>query len=346
MALIELDLEQLQDYRPEVIEPEDFDGFWAETLSTVTAQDLDPTFELIDNHLTLIDSYDVRFTGWGGTRVRAWLHVPAGSDRTEGASGLPCVVQYLGYSGSRGLPYANTIYAQAGYAHLIMDTRGQGWANGGVDPTPDDAPEAGIHHSPGFMTAGITDPHTYYYRRVYADAVRALQTAAASPLVDATKIIVTGGSQGGGISIAAAGLAPQAGIELLGCAPDVPFLCHFLRAVALTDAHPYGEITQFLAGWRDQVSAAERTLGYFDGVNHARRAAAPTLFSVALMDPICPPSTVFAAYHAYGERVGQVGPNDDQLDKHIAVYTHNRHEGGDDYQLGARLAWFAQRFAA
>lgn len=333
MALMELDLDDLQNYRPEVVEPEDFDQFWAETLSTVQAQELDPTFELVDNQLTLIDTYDVRFTGWGGTRVRAWLHVPAG---TSGP--LPCVVQFLGYSGSRGLPYANTVYAQAGFAHLIMDTRGQGWANGGVDPTPDDAPEAGFHHSPGFMTAGITDPHTYYYRRVYADTIRALQTAAASPLVDGARMIVTGGSQGGGLSIAAAGLAPRAGIELLGCAPDVPFLCHFQRAVALTDARPYSEITEFLAGWRDQVPAAERTLGYFDGVNHAKRATAPTLFSVALMDPICPPSTVFAAYHAYGENAGQSA-------KHIAVYTHNGHEGGDDYQLGARLAWFAERLA-
>ena len=338
MALIEFDLEELQNYRPEVAEPDDFDSFWAETLSIVAAQDLNPTFELIDNQLALIDSYDVRFTGWGGTRIRAWLHVPVRSRPAGTPEPLPCVVQYLGYSGGRGLPYANTIYAQAGYAHLIMDTRGQGWSTGGVDPTPDDVPEAGLHHTPGFMTSGIADPHTYYYRRVYADTIRALLTAAASPLVDQTRLVVTGASQGGGLSIAAAGLAPQAGITLLGCAPDVPFLCHFRRAVALTDAHPYGEITQFLSGWRDQVPAAERTLSYFDGVNLAKRALAPTLFSVALMDPVCPPSTVFAAYHAYGEQAGQ-------SDKHIAVYTHNTHEGGADYQLGARLAWFGQLFA-
>ncbi len=344
MALMDLDLEALQQYRPEVAEPDDFDDFWSETLAETDARDLDPVFEPVDNRLALIDSYDVRFTGFGGTRVRAWLHVPAGTSATlsttDPSAGLPCVVQYLGYSGGRGMPYANTIYAAAGYAHLIMDTRGQGWSGGGPDPTPDDAPEAGTHHSPGFMTAGITDPHTYYYRRVYADAVRALRAAGASPLVDAGRIAVTGASQGGGLSIAAAGLAPLAGIDLVGCAPDVPFLSHFSRAVALTDRQPYNEITTFLAGWRDQVPAATRTLSYMDGVNLAKRAMAPALFSVALMDPVCPPSTVFAAYHAYGSTVGAaVG---DQPDKHIAVYTHNAHEGGDDYQLGARLAWLAE----
>ncbi len=337
MALLDLGLEELQDYRPEVDEPDDFSDFWSETLASVGDLDLDPTFTAVDNSLALIDSYDVAFTGWGGTRVRGWLHVPAGTSESTAAP-LPCVVQYLGYSGGRGLPYGNTIYAQAGYAHLIMDTRGQGWSTGGVDPTPDDVPEAGLHHTPGFMTSGIADPRTYYYRRVYADTIRALLTAAASPLVDETRLVVTGASQGGGLSIAAAGLAPQAGIALLGCAPDVPFLCHFRRAVALTDAHPYGEITQFLSGWRDQVPAAERTLSYFDGVNLAKRAQAPALFSVALMDPVCPPSTVFAAYHAYGQQAGQD-------DKHIAVYTHNTHEGGADYQLGARLAWIGQLFA-
>src|SRR5690606_21784509 len=127
---------------------------------------------------------------------------------------LPTVVEYLGYSGGRGMPIARTTFAAAGYAQLTMDTRGQGWSTGGYDSTPDDAPEAGANHSPGFMTSGLTDPKAYYYRRVYTDAIRCLEAAKTSPLVDPTKIIVTGGSQGGGLSIAAAGLAPYAGIDL------------------------------------------------------------------------------------------------------------------------------------
>ena len=35
----------------------------------------------------------------------------------------------------------------------------------------------------------------------------------------------------------------------------------------------------------------------FDGVDFAKRASVPALFSVALMDQVCPPSTVYAAYH-------------------------------------------------
>jgi cephalosporin-C deacetylase len=191
------------------------------------------------------------------------------------------------------------------------------------------------------MTSGITDPRDYYYRRVYTDAVRLLDAARALPEVDPDKIIVAGGSQGGGITVAAAALAALSGIQLVGSAPDVPFLCHFRRAVELTDRLPYGEISQYLAAWRDHADRAYATLAYFDGAVLGRLASAPTLFSVALMDPICPPSTVFAAYHAYG-----ADAPDPVFDKEIRVYGHNGHEGGGPYQIDAQLDWFAARFAA
>lgn len=217
-----------------------------------------------------------------------------------------------------------------------MDTRGQGWNAGGYAATPDDAAQAGLNHAPGFMTSGLEDPDHYYYRRVYVDTIRCLEAARSNPLIDNDKIIVAGGSQGGGLSIAAAGLAPYAGIEVIGCAPDVPFLCHFQRALKITGNNPYGEITNYLHGWRDQVEVAYRTLSYFDAVNLGRRATAAGLFSVALMDATCPPSTVFAAYNFFSERAG--------AQKSINVYSHNQHEGGGDYQMQAKLEWIAEQF--
>jgi cephalosporin-C deacetylase len=329
MAMFDLPLAELESYRPEVAEPEDFDAFWSATLTEARGFDLAPTLEPVENRLALLDTYDVTFAGSGGHPVRAWLHVPAGA-----TGPLPTVVQYHGYSGGRGFPHSSTIWAQAGYAHLSMDTRGQGWKSGGGSSTADASPDAGRNHAPGFMTSGILDPSTYYYRRVYTDAVRLLELTQDHPLLDPRRVVVTGGSQGGGLAIAAAGLAPLAGVELAGCAPDVPFLCHFARAVTLTDKHPYREIAEYLAGWRDHAETAFRTLSYFDGVNLAKRAVAPALFSVALMDATCPPSTVYAAYHHYRG-----------VDKAISVYPFNDHEGGEGYQVAAQLDWFAQRFA-
>ncbi|MGI8457544.1 MAG: acetylxylan esterase [Propionibacteriaceae bacterium] len=333
MALFDLPLDLLRDYVPEPTEAPDFDDFWSDTIAEARQHDLAAIFEPYVNRLALIDTFDVTFAGYGGSPIRAWLHVPAGTTEP-----LPTVVQYHGYSGGRGMAFSSTLFAEAGYAQLVMDTRGQGWAGGGVSGTPDPDVFAGALHSPGFMTAGMDDPRHHYYRRVFTDAVRALEAAAAHPLVDASRIAVTGVSQGGGITIAAAGLAREVGIELVGCAPDVPFLCHVERALELTDAHPYGEIVTFLAGWRDRAATAYRTLSYMDAMNLGRRASAPTLFSVALMDQVCPPSTVFGAYHLYGSIAAP------EVSRRIEVYPHNGHEGGGDYQRAVALDWFAEIF--
>jgi cephalosporin-C deacetylase len=334
VPLTDLPLAELQSYRPDVAEPEDFDAFWSRSITEARAVALDVRAEPVVNKLTVLDTYDVTFPGWGGTPVRAWLHVPAGT-----AAPLPTVVQYHGYSQGRGFPHSSTLWAQAGYAHLVMDTRGQGWAVGGPTATADPVAEAGLHHSPGFMTAGITDPDTYYYRRVYVDAVRLLDAARSLDLVDEQRLVVTGGSQGGGLAIAAAGLAPLAGVPLLGAAPDVPFLCHFERALELSPSRPFAEVVEYLAGWRDHAAAAYRTLSYVDGVNLAKRAEVPALFSVGLMDPVCPPSTVYAAFNHWGARAAEQPPRE------IRVYPHNQHEGGGAYQLEAQLDWFSELFA-
>jgi cephalosporin-C deacetylase len=112
-------------------------------------------------------------------------------------------------------------------------------------------------------------------------------------------------------------------------------MCNFERAVGMTDADPYGEIVRYLSVHRDLVDQSFRTLSYFDGANFATRATAPTIFSVALLDPICPPSTVFAAYNRYAG-----------ADKTIEVYQFNEHEGGQGHHWVRQAAWLADRMSA
>ena len=141
------------------------------------------------------------FSGFGGTTVKGWLHLPAGAPEP-----LPAVVEFVGYGGGRGLPHERVMWSLAGYAHFVMDTRGQGsnWFVGGTpDPDPVGAPS-----QPGFMTRGILDPNHYYYRRVFVDGVRAVEAARDHPAVDRQRVAVTGGSQGGGISLAVAVARP------------------------------------------------------------------------------------------------------------------------------------------
>jgi cephalosporin-C deacetylase len=208
-----------------------------------------------------------------------------------------------------------------------MDTRGQGSNGSHTGATADPDPSGGPQ-TPGFMTRGITDPSQYYYRRVFTDAVRAVETAREHPMVDAARVAVGGGSQGGGITIAAAGLADG----LAAAIPDVPFLCHYRRATEITDAFPYGELVSYCKTHRDEVEQVFATLRYFDGVNFAAHANAPALFSVALMDLVCPPSTVYAAYNHYAG------------DKDISVWPYNGHEGGAAFQRAAQMRFLASVF--
>ncbi|MGY3260901.1 acetylxylan esterase [Frigoribacterium sp. 2355] len=294
----------LREYRSTQTDPDDFDEFWATTLAETRAHPLDLRVDRVDTGLTTVDVYDVTFSGWAGQPVRAWLRVPAAA---EGP--LPAVVQFVGYGGGRGAAVENLFWSSAGFAHLQMDTRGQGsgWSLGAT-PDPDGSGPA----HPGVMTRGIDSRETYYYRRVFADAVRAVEAARGLDVVDASRVSVVGGSQGGGIALAVAGLVP----DLAAVAAYVPFLCDFRRATVITDADPYKEIGRYLAVHRHRASSVHDVLAYFDGVNFARRATAPALFTTALMDPTCPPSTVFGAFHAYA------GAAD------VTVWPYNGHEGG------------------
>ncbi|MCL3861317.1 acetylxylan esterase [Actinotalea sp. K2] len=332
MPLLDLPVEDLRRYRPEVAEPDDFDDFWSATLDQARSHPLDVVTRPVETGLRLVEVLDVSFAGFDGQRVSAWLTRPAAAREP-----LPVVVEYQGYGGGRGLAHERLTWATAGYAHLFMDTRGQGstWGSGGA-VTPDGG-GSGAPAANGFVTRGILDPADHYYRRLFTDAVRAVEAARALPGVDG-RVAVAGTSQGGGIALAVAGLVP----DLAAVMPDVPFLCHFRRAAEIAPRDPYAEIVRYLSVHRDQVDVAFRTLSYLDGVNFARRASAPALFSVALMDPTCPPSTVYAAYNHYGSHHGVVGGTGGP-EAEIVEYPFNEHEGGQGHQLARQIRWLAEQ---
>ena len=312
----DLTLEELQSYSPAVTEAANFDAFWAETIEQTNAHPLAADFSPAPTPLTAIRTFDVTFAGYAGHPIRGWLHLPANAQPGERLAG---VVQFLGYGGGRGLAHEHVLWALAGYAHMVMDNRGQGsgWTAG---DTPD--PVGSGPSQPGFMTRGINDPREHFYRRLFADALRAVAALRSHESVDPERVAVAGGSQGGALALVAAALA--SGVR--GALVDVPFLCHIARGVELADTDPYSEVTRYLSIHRNHDQALA-TLAHFDGVSFARRATVPALFSVGLMDTVCPPSTVYAAYNAYA------GP------KEMAVYHENDHEGGGPVHELRQLHW-------
>ena len=322
MAQFDLPLAELEAYVPERREPTDFDAFWDRTLAEARSHPLDARFERVDGPLPLVDAFDVTYRGFGGQPVRAWLLLPAARAIRRP---LPAIVKYVGYGGGRGLVQDHLLWPAAGYAHLVMDTRGQGsaWSQG---ETPDVEPEgsAGAQH-PGFVTRGILSPETWYYRRLYTDAARAVEAVRAHEAIDPARVVVSGASQGGGMALAVSALVPGLSAALI----DVPFLAHIRRALEVTDSLPYGELVRYLAIHRDEAERALETAEYADGLHFAVRAATPSLWSVGLRDEITPPSTVYAAYNHYA------GPKD------IRVLRWSGHDAGALQHVDAQLAFLA-----
>jgi cephalosporin-C deacetylase len=299
----DLPLDELWRYRPAVDEPDDFEEYWSGALAATNAP-LDVEVRAADTVVSAIDVADVRFTGHGGVRVAAWLLVPPNV-----ATDTPVVVEFVGYGGGRGRPAEWLSWACAGVPHLVMDSRGQGGGWRGADTA--DVGASGEPGATGFLTSGLAMPQSHYYTRLFVDAARALSVPAEIPNLSGRRVVTTGVSQGGGLALAAAQL--HGGVAAV--ATDVPFLCNFRRAVAITDATPYVEISDYCCLYPDRVEQVFRTLSYFDVVNHACRLRVPALFSVGLADLVTPPSTVFSAFNHYAG------------EKRIEVYPFNGHDG-------------------
>ena len=327
MPNVDLPLDQLRLYRPDLREPDGLEAFWRETLTATADRPLDARFTPYHGGLRTVEVLDVSFRGFGGQPVAAWLILP----RERSADGrLPCVVEFVGYGRGRGLPHEKLDWSALGFAHLVMDSRGQG-SESSVGVTADHDPDGAPPHVPGFLTLGLPDPARSYYRRLMTDAVRAVDAARAHPAVDATRVVLRGHSQGGGLALGAGALRswllddPPAAVLA-----DVPFLCDIRRGAQVAVEGPYQELVTWCQVHRDLAEAAFAALGHVDAAVLVGHARAPALISAALRDGVCPPSTVFAAHQRYA------GP------AALRVYEWNEHEGGGAHHLLEQVAWLEE----
>lgn len=309
-------LPELESYKPALTKAADFSDFWQKSLTMFPKSE--PVLTPLDSPIKTLDIFDVTIAGFNADPIKGWFLTPKGLNEKR-----PLVTIFEGYGGGRGEATEWLFWPSAGYPTLVMDTRGQGGGHRRGE-TPDGA-YSRPNQSPGFMTAGIEDPNDYYYRRVFIDAVAFTVAGKNLPSVDSSRIITTGGSQGGGISLAAASLNP----EVYAVMADVPFLCHFERAIEMTDDYPYQEIANYFRIQRGAIKNSLKTLSYFDCMNLVTMAKAKALISVGLHDPICPADTIFAMRNHYQGEVD------------TTIWQFNRHEGGGAENQLAQAKWLA-----
>lgn len=302
--LFDMPFAKLASYEGVNPKPEDFDDFWDAALAEMNA--VEPDVELVpaDFKTSFAECFDMFFTGVGGARVHAKLIRPKAP-----SSPHPAVLMFHGYSGSCGDWTDKLGYAAGGYTVAALDCRGQGGLS-------EDAGAVRGWTLQGHIIRGLDDvPQKLLYRQIFLDTAQLAKIVMDMPDVDEDRVGATGGSQGGGLTLACAALEPR----ICRAAPVFPFLTDYKRVWDLDlDKDAYAELRDYFRKFDPRHEHEEDVflrLGYIDVQYLCPRIKAHTYMGMGLMDTVCPPSTQFAAY------------NKIQARKSLEVYPDFGHEG-------------------
>ena len=302
--MFDMPLEKLETYTGRNPRPDDFDEFWDRRLAEM--REIDPQVERVpaDFQTPFAECSHLYFTGVGGARVHAKCLRPR---RTNGPA--PAVLMFHGYSGSAGDWSDKLGYVAMGFTVAALDCRGQGGRSQDVGGVVGNT----LH---GHIIRGLDDaPEKMLFVRTFLDTAQLARIVMGMDGVDPARVGATGGSQGGGLTLACAALEP--GIRRV--APVFPFLCDYQRVWEMDLAQAaYAELRDYFRRF-DPLHQREQEiftrLGYVDAQHLAPRIRGEVYMAVGLMDQVCPPSTQFAAY------------NKITATKSMALYPDFAHEG-------------------
>ena len=270
-----------QKIEPSIANPTDFDTFWNDAKAELAKVPLDARMTLLPERCTeKVNVYHVNLQNFRpGARLYGILCVP----KQEGK--YPALLKVPG-AGVRGY-YGDVAMAEKGIITFEIGIHG-------VPVTMEpgvylDLASGGLS---GYFTYNLEDRDRFYYKRVYLGCVRANDFLVNLPQYDGSNLAVTGGSQGGALSIVTAALDPR--VKWLGAFyPALSDVTGYLKNRA-------GGWPHYLAGSGATLHNTPekiRTLGYYDVVNFARRVKVPGYYSWGYNDETCPPTSMYASYN-------------------------------------------------
>lgn len=234
-----------------------------------------------------VESCAVSLAGPAGGRIHGWLAKPPG----PGPFPAMLVLPGAGFA-ARPRPLE---HARHGYLALDIQIHGQ------------EADLPRYPAIPGYHDGQVHEPvEAHYFYDVHRRCLQALDWLASRPDVDPRRIVVVGGSQGGRLAIVLAGLDRRiaAAVPAIANSPDVPWLRWVARTNGLSDLGGRPDPALLpgdgmdLAGAPPVIDDARgRCLAHYDPVNFAEDIRCPVLFNAGLIDPVSPPSSVFAAFN-------------------------------------------------
>ena len=286
--------------------PEDMENFWSDAKAELAM--VKPEFKMSPSpkHSTAeVNCHLVEMRSLGDILIRGWLQVP----KKDGPH--PALLRVPGYrSNMQPITLINDMVV------LSLNIRGHG-------NSQDDISGKDVE----FLVAGADKTQEYFYRGAFMDCLRGLDFMESRSEVDAQRLGITGGSQGGMLSLATAALDSR----IILCAPDIPFVIDSFRAFDTTEWP--GSI--FRNGFKQNLidrSTARNVLRYFDPKNLAGQIKCPVFMGVGLQDPVTPAPTNFAAY------------NQITAPKDYRVYPFAGH-GLPGKHYFEQLAWIRKQFA-
>jgi cephalosporin-C deacetylase len=263
--------------QPTVKNPVEFDTFWNNAIAEARKINLDPRITLMPERCTSeANVYQISFQNEiPGSRIYGILAVPKKPGK------YPAILKVPG-AGIR--PYAgDSRTAALGFITLEIGIHG---IPVNLDPEVYNNLASGALLN--YNSIRMNDRNTHYYKRVYLGCVRAVDFIFTLPEFNGTDVAVTGGSQGGALTIVTAGLDKR----IKFAAALYPALCDHT-----------GYLNKRAGGWPHYFKntlpkpGEVETLEYYDVVNFARRVSVPGFYTWGYNDVTCPPTSMYSAYN-------------------------------------------------
>ncbi len=264
--------------QPSTTMPDDFEEFWEKSLKDARQIPLAPKMTLLPERCTQTDNvYQVSYnTERFGGRFYGILSVPKASGKYPALLRLP---------GAGCRPYKGDTYTAQG--KIITLEIGIHGLPVNLDP---EVYESLINGSlNNYWRYGLQDRKSSYYHHVICGAARSVDFIYSLPEFDGKKLVASGGSQGGALSIITAALDPR--ISYITVAH--PALCD--HHASLENRAPGWP--QYFFGDKNPDKNMLETARYYDVVNFARLLKTPGWYTWGFNDTVCPPTSFYAAFN-------------------------------------------------
>jgi len=267
--------------KPAIENPAGFEQFWEKGKAELSKVPIDARMVLLPERCTeTFNVYQVNLQNYRvGTRLYGILCVPT----KEGK--YPAILKVPGagirpYNGDVAMAEKGIITFEIGI-HGIPVT---------LDPdTYNNLSMGALSGYPGF---NLDDRDRFYYKRVYLGCLRANDFLVSLPQFDGSNLAVTGGSQGGALSIITAALDPRVKF-LAAYYPALSDLTGYLKGRAGGWPHLFDKNNLAFNNTKEKIETAQ----YYDVVNFSRLIKVPGIYSWGFNDEVCPPTSMYAAYN-------------------------------------------------